>query len=789
MNNLRKLAALLLALLMLLSVAQPVLAATQLPNGVEIWYGWQVTRQPTCTREGERARKSSQGNIQKEAIPKTKHKPGPWVVTKEATCTTRARSEHLCAVCGHMIEWQWTGELAPHTWGEWENVDVPVGIPVIRQRRVCQVCGKAEEQEIDLPVLPGGAEEYTISLEAELADPEHTGPYSLGEPVPIKVTVTNTSSITLYFSERNRPLDDSYPNKLAPGESGTVPYTPDVTQHMLDKAADNEMKYPFEFEVYYSKYQYYNYDDSKRAHDKTTLPVLLEGEATPAIALTAKVVDPGPFKLGDKADILLTVRNKSDRTMTYSGCKEMTDPAWPETLGPHAEFTGKVQDTITQYDIDHNFHFQKHLSYWVRYKYDPNKVAADTVQLVIPVAEPTASGPSVDLTAELKAPGPYGAGEQALIKASLKNTCKWPLTYMNSSIEPYGGWYEPLNPDATFGCTLVFTPTQEIIDAAADTGYEYPLKVWVYYTNSYGQPAIDEVTVNIPLKHPEPEAKLSLSVIVPGGLDDPYSEDEKVTFHATAYNHGNTTLHDVKIYDFYGYPAGVGDIAPGNSAFHDFEYTVRSEDANAEGVIELMFEASGRPEAAKADIWAEPVEQDLTLGNSEDDTDAYLRLGVEGDPPDGLVLGSIIPLKMTTYNEGNVPVGVAGIDIEGDLDYTDQYGGFAATYTDPLQPNEQKSFDYQVVVNSKDVELGSIHREFSVKYHWTNGNGAELYSNTNNVTLDLPLSGGEDHAELTLTCVSPLAPGAKIGDQVAGKFTLTNTGNVPLYIHDVELKE
>ena len=64
MNNLRKLAALLLALLMLLSVAQPVLAATQLPNGVEIWYGWQVTRQPTCTREGERARKSRQGKVQ-----------------------------------------------------------------------------------------------------------------------------------------------------------------------------------------------------------------------------------------------------------------------------------------------------------------------------------------------------------------------------------------------------------------------------------------------------------------------------------------------------------------------------------------------------------------------------------------------------------------------------------------------------------------------------------------------------------------------------------------------------
>ena len=139
------------ALVMLLSVLQPALMATDaaaidLDN--EFWYEWDVIRPATCSQTGLRIRYSSLGRSQRQTIPKTAHKYGAWTIISEATCTQRAREAHRCTVCGGGYEWQWTGDLAPHTWGEWAVVrEALPGEPGLR-RRECAVCGTAEEEEL-----------------------------------------------------------------------------------------------------------------------------------------------------------------------------------------------------------------------------------------------------------------------------------------------------------------------------------------------------------------------------------------------------------------------------------------------------------------------------------------------------------------------------------------------------------------------------------------------------------------------------------------------------------------
>ena len=299
---------------------------------------------------------------------------------------------------------------------------------------------------------------------------------------------------------------------------------------------------------------------------------------------------------------------------------------------------------------------------------------------------------------------------------------------------------------------------------------------------------LDYPVANEPI--PDPNAgKLTLSVIIPGGSQEPYAEDDKIIFHATAMNSGEVTLVDVILHDAYGLPNGHVDIGPGKEYSLDFEYTVTEEDA-ALGTISLEFDAVGWTEGDMAEVWSNSVPFDLTAEAGETEHDPHMTLIVSGGPVGDVGLGTIIPLTMAASNDGQEPLRVMNFYNEPfSRSHLDNNTGWAGFAPGEIAPGEAPSFPYSIVVSQEDIDFGSVHREFSLLYSWTDEEENTRQFMSNVVPVDIPLTDGELHTELTLTCV-PNGPGSVwIGDEVSGTFTLTNTGKVPVEFTNALLME
>ena len=126
---------------------------------------WTITKQPTCTEDGEETRICSDcGNIETKVIPANGH---TIVIDKAiaATCTSTGKTEGShCSVCGTVIEAQQIIPLSSHKSGSW-IIDKPAAIGVSGLRhRVCTVCGKVLETEV-IPALPKqNIQKATITL-------------------------------------------------------------------------------------------------------------------------------------------------------------------------------------------------------------------------------------------------------------------------------------------------------------------------------------------------------------------------------------------------------------------------------------------------------------------------------------------------------------------------------------------------------------------------------------------------------------------------------------------------
>ena len=106
-----------------------------------------VTKEPTCTEEGEKTYTSDLGDSYTEVIPALGHKPGDWTTEKEPTCTEEGKKVRYCTVCGEVVETMIIDKL-PHTEGDWEVVQKPTltktGLKVVK----CTVCGEVLKEEV-----------------------------------------------------------------------------------------------------------------------------------------------------------------------------------------------------------------------------------------------------------------------------------------------------------------------------------------------------------------------------------------------------------------------------------------------------------------------------------------------------------------------------------------------------------------------------------------------------------------------------------------------------------------
>lgn len=106
-----------------------------------------VTKEPTCTEEGMETKVCKIcGDTIETPIPALGHKAGEWVTEKEPTCSEEGRSVRYCTVCGEPVETMMIDKL-PHTEGKWEVVKKPTltkpGLRAIK----CTVCGEVLKEE------------------------------------------------------------------------------------------------------------------------------------------------------------------------------------------------------------------------------------------------------------------------------------------------------------------------------------------------------------------------------------------------------------------------------------------------------------------------------------------------------------------------------------------------------------------------------------------------------------------------------------------------------------------
>ena len=129
------------------SVEKEAIPAT----GIHAYGEWFVTLEPTCVTDGEKSSECADcGDVKTETVPATnEHIYGEWKVTKEATCTVDGEQEHTCSICGD-TETEVINAAGEHTFGEWVIVDEATETSAGLREHSCTVCGAVEAEEIPM---------------------------------------------------------------------------------------------------------------------------------------------------------------------------------------------------------------------------------------------------------------------------------------------------------------------------------------------------------------------------------------------------------------------------------------------------------------------------------------------------------------------------------------------------------------------------------------------------------------------------------------------------------------
>lgn len=108
-----------------------------------------VTKEATCNHAGEQLKVCSVcGESVTEAIAKTKHAYGDWIVIRPATCTLAGLERRYCEICGQKEEKD-IETYYQHDWGEWVMVSEPDCDKQGIRTHICNTCKVAESEYVD----------------------------------------------------------------------------------------------------------------------------------------------------------------------------------------------------------------------------------------------------------------------------------------------------------------------------------------------------------------------------------------------------------------------------------------------------------------------------------------------------------------------------------------------------------------------------------------------------------------------------------------------------------------
>ena len=135
------------ALLLVACFEQPSVVSEGDGAHIHSFDAWEVTKNPTCTLQGEKVRYCSCGEMQSGAIAETGHSFGEWVVTKQPSCTEQGECARYCA-CGE-VQSNTVAETG-HAFGDWEVIKEASCREKGERARRCQSCERYLTEEIEL---------------------------------------------------------------------------------------------------------------------------------------------------------------------------------------------------------------------------------------------------------------------------------------------------------------------------------------------------------------------------------------------------------------------------------------------------------------------------------------------------------------------------------------------------------------------------------------------------------------------------------------------------------------
>lgn len=255
-----------------------------------------------------------------------------------------------------------------------------------------------------------------------------------------------------------------------------------------------------------------------------------------------------------------------------------------------------------------------------------------------------------------------------------------------------------------------------------------------------------------------------------------YALGEKITYRVTVTNDGNLTITDVKVTDeldgatlVAGQSEEVGELAPGEVATVDYEYTVTEADVIAGKVANSATASGTSPDPNKPDPGVTPGDKDVPT----DTADASLFVEKTADKTSGANAGDVINYTIKVTNNGNVTV--SGIIVEDEL--TGATGDNALTTNLSLAPGESREFTTSYTVTEDDVLAGSVENVATAK--GTSSDNKDVDTD-GKVTTDTVGKIASFTVAKERTNSPENGEAFKLGEKITYSVTITNNGNLTL---------
>ncbi|AKC86182.1 hypothetical protein WQ53_04735 [Pseudoxanthomonas suwonensis] len=506
----------------------------------------------------------------------------------------------------------------------------------------------------------------------------------------------------------------------------------------------------------------------------------------PSLTIAKSVTSTGPYTAGSTIAYAFLVTNTGDVTLSNVA---VTDPlpglsavACPATtLAPSADMTCTASYTVTAADVDAgNVH--NSVTAQGTPPVTPGNPTPTPVDTPTPseVNTPIAQAPGLSIGKSVTSAGPYTAGSTISYAFLVTNTGDVTLSDV-AVTDPLPGLSAVACPATTLASGADMTCTASYTVTAAD------VEAGNVHNSAMARgtpPATPTNPAPAPINTPTP-SEVDTPIAQAPGLSiaksvtstGPYTAGSTIAYAFLVTNTGDVTLSDVAVTDplpgLSAVTCPATTLAPGTGMTCTASYTVTAADVEA-GNVHNSAMARGTPPVTTANPTPTPINAPtpgqvdtpiaqapgLSIGKSVTSTSPYAQ-------------GSTIAYAFLVTNTGDVTL--------SDVAVTDPLPGLSAV-TCPattLAPGTGMTCTASYTVTAADVDAGNVHNSATAS-----GTPPATPGNPTPSPVPTPTPGDVD-TPITqlpgLTVVKTAVEGSHgVGDAIAYRFVVTNTGNVTL---------